>query len=53
MSPKIRDLLTAQAVEFKLHPHRKLVSFEEAKAVLPFDPAAMVKALVFRLPDRS
>jgi Cys-tRNA(Pro)/Cys-tRNA(Cys) deacylase len=51
MSPKIRELIAAGGVDFKLHPHEKLVTFEDAKAALPFDPAAMVKALVFRLPD--
>jgi Cys-tRNA(Pro)/Cys-tRNA(Cys) deacylase len=51
MSPKISALLGASEAAFKLHPHQKLITFEDAKAVLPFDPAAMVKALVFRLPD--
>jgi Cys-tRNA(Pro)/Cys-tRNA(Cys) deacylase len=51
MSPKIQELLGASGVAFRLHPHQNLVTFEDAKAALPFDPAAMVKALVFRLPD--
>ena len=52
MSPKVEELLAGRDIAFSLHPHPKLVSFEDAKAVLPFDPAAMVKALVFRLPDK-
>ena len=51
MSPKVEALLTEAGATFKLHPHPKLVTFEDAKAALPFDPAVMVKALVFRLPD--
>ena len=51
MSPKVEALLTEAGVTFRLHPHPKLVTFEDAKAALPFDPAVMVKALVFRLPD--
>jgi Cys-tRNA(Pro)/Cys-tRNA(Cys) deacylase len=51
MSPKVRDFLAAQAVAFTAHNHSPIISFEDAKAVLPFNPSAMVKGLAFRLPD--
>ncbi len=51
MSPKVEQILISVGVEFKLHPHQRLITFEDAKGALPFDPAAMVKSLVFRLPD--
>ncbi len=51
MSPEVHDLLTAAGVPFAVHEHPAIVSFEDAKAVLPFDPDAMVKGLAFRTPD--
>ena len=36
---------------FKVHRHTPIISYADAKAVLPFDPGAMVKALAFRLPN--
>ena len=38
-------------VDYRLHSHAPTVSFEDARARLPFDPRASVKALAFRLPD--
>lgn len=51
MSPEVRGFLDAAGMPYRMHSHAPLVSFEEAKAVLPFDPSAMVKGLVFRTPD--
>jgi Cys-tRNA(Pro)/Cys-tRNA(Cys) deacylase len=51
MSPEVRRLLVSAGVDFTVHEHEPLVSYEEAKGALPFDPAAMVKGLVFRAPD--
>jgi Cys-tRNA(Pro)/Cys-tRNA(Cys) deacylase len=51
MSPEVERVLTEQGVTFKVHHHAPSVSFEDAKALLPFDPALMVKGLAFRLPD--
>ena len=50
MSPEVRALLAAVGVQYRTHDHPPLVSFEEAKSVLPFDANAMVKGLVFRTP---
>jgi Cys-tRNA(Pro)/Cys-tRNA(Cys) deacylase len=51
MSPEIEKFLTATGVTFKVHSHPPIVSFADAKAHLPFNPAAMVKGLAFRLAD--
>jgi Cys-tRNA(Pro)/Cys-tRNA(Cys) deacylase len=48
MSPEVRAFLEAKGIRYRTHSHAPLVSFEEAKTVLPFDPDAMVKGLVFR-----
>jgi Cys-tRNA(Pro)/Cys-tRNA(Cys) deacylase len=48
MSPEVRVFLEAASIPYRIHHHAPLVSFEEAKTVLPFDPNAMVKGLVFR-----
>jgi Cys-tRNA(Pro)/Cys-tRNA(Cys) deacylase len=48
MSPEVRAFLEAAAIPYRTHAHAPLVSFEEAKTVLPFDPGSMVKGLVFR-----
>ena len=50
MSPEVRAFLDAAGIRYRTHRHAPLVSFEEAKTVLPFDPDAMVKGLVFRTP---
>ena len=50
MSPEVRAFLDAAAISYRTHAHAPLVSFEAAKAVLPFDPGSMVKGLVFRTP---
>jgi Cys-tRNA(Pro)/Cys-tRNA(Cys) deacylase len=50
MRSEIEAFLAAAGVEHKLHRHAPIVSYAEAKAALPFDPAASVKGLVFRLP---
>jgi Cys-tRNA(Pro)/Cys-tRNA(Cys) deacylase len=49
MSPQVCDLLSAAGANFKVHAHAALISYEEARQALPFDVAAMVKALAFRL----
>ena len=51
MRSEIEALLAAAAIDYKLHRHAPVVSFAESKAALPFDPAASIKGLVFRLPD--
>jgi Cys-tRNA(Pro)/Cys-tRNA(Cys) deacylase len=51
MSPEVRAFLDATAVPYRTHAHAPLVSFEDAKTVLPFDPGSMVKGLVFRVPS--
>jgi Cys-tRNA(Pro)/Cys-tRNA(Cys) deacylase len=53
MSPEVRIFLAAAEVPFKVHNHPPIVSFADAKAVLPFDPDAMVKGLAFKLPNQS
>ncbi len=50
MSPEVRAFLEAAAIPYRTHNHAPLVSFEDAKTVLPFDPGSMVKGLVFRTP---
>jgi len=51
VSPEVRAFLEAANISFRTHPHAALVSFEDAKTVLPFDPGSMVKGLVFRTPS--
>ena len=51
MSPEVRAFVEAAGIRYRTHNHAPLVSFEEAKTVLRFDPNAMVKGLVFRTPD--
>jgi Cys-tRNA(Pro)/Cys-tRNA(Cys) deacylase len=50
MSPEVRAFLDATGIPYRTHSHAPLVSFEASKTVLPFDPDAMVKGLVFRTP---
>ncbi|OVZ60732.1 hypothetical protein CDO44_08390 [Pigmentiphaga sp. NML080357] len=50
MSPEVHAFLERREAVYALHEHRPIVSFDDARAALPFDPAAMVKSLAFRLP---
>lgn len=50
MSPAVRAFLEAHGLAHASMTHAPLVSFEDAKRLLPHDPAMMVKALAFRLP---
>jgi Cys-tRNA(Pro)/Cys-tRNA(Cys) deacylase len=50
MSPEVRAFLDAATIPYRTHAHAPLVSFEDAKTVLPFEPGSMVKGLVFRIP---
>ena len=50
MSPEVRAFLEVTRIRYRTHSHAPLVSFEESKTVLPFDPKAMVKGLAFRTP---
>lgn len=50
MSPEVRAFLDSAGLTYRTHAHAPLISFEDAKTVLPFDPGAMVKGLVFRTP---
>lgn len=51
MIETVRRRLEAEGCDFTVHSHQALVSAQDFKAHLPFDPEAMVKTLVFRLPD--
>jgi Cys-tRNA(Pro)/Cys-tRNA(Cys) deacylase len=51
VSPGIARYLTDRGIPFEVHWHAPIVTFEDAKAVLPFDPGLMVKGLAFGLPD--
>ena len=50
MSPEVRAFLDAAGIPYRTHAHAPMVSFEDAKTILPFDPGSMVKGLVFRTP---
>jgi Cys-tRNA(Pro)/Cys-tRNA(Cys) deacylase len=50
LSPEIRSFLEGCAASYAVHQHTPVISFEDAKHVLPFDPVTMVKSLAFRLP---
>jgi len=51
LNPEIYSLLAAAEVKFKVHDHSPVVTFSDAKSVLPFDPSSMVKGLAFKLPN--
>lgn len=51
MSPEIEKCLIAAKVAYRVHRHAPVVSYADASAALPFDPAASVKGLAFRLPS--
>ena len=53
MSPEVRDFLESAGIRYRTHSHAPLVSFEEAKAVLPFNSNVMVKGLVFCTPSQA
>jgi Cys-tRNA(Pro)/Cys-tRNA(Cys) deacylase len=53
LSPEIYSFLAAAEVKFKVHDHSPIVSFSDAKSVLPFDPGSMVKGLAFKLPNQA
>lgn len=53
MSPTVQEFLVAAGVNFEIHSHPPIVSFADAKAILPFDPRAMVKGLAFRISDHG
>ena len=40
-------------MKFNVHDHSPIVSFSDAKSVLPFDPGSMVKGLAFKLPNQA
>lgn len=43
--------LRERQVPHRVHVHAPIGGYESAKALLPFDPAAMVKGLAFRLTE--
>lgn len=47
---KIERCLASHRIPFTVHQHDPIVTFDDAKATLPFDPAVMVKGLAFELP---
>jgi Cys-tRNA(Pro)/Cys-tRNA(Cys) deacylase len=53
LSPEIYSFLAAAGAQFKVHDHSPIVSFSDAKSVLPFDPGSMVKGLAFTLPNQA
>ncbi|UVK56703.1 YbaK/EbsC family protein [Mesorhizobium sp. AR02] len=53
MSPLVKRYLEERAAVFSVVTHRPLISFEDAKEILPHDPRNMVKSLVFRCADDS
>lgn len=53
MSPLVKQYLEERGVAFSVVTHRQLISFEDAKEILPHDPGNMVKGLVFRCADDS
>jgi Cys-tRNA(Pro)/Cys-tRNA(Cys) deacylase len=50
MSPLVRRFLEARGVAFATIEHRPLISFDDAKEILPERTADMVKGLTFRGP---
>ena len=50
MSPEVQAFLEQHGAACDIYRHAPLVSFEDARRILPFDPHAMVKCLAFRLP---
>ncbi|QND66508.1 hypothetical protein HB777_23025 [Mesorhizobium loti] len=53
MSPLVKRYLEERGAAFSVVTHRPLISFEDAKEILPHDPGNMVKSLVFRCADDS
>jgi Cys-tRNA(Pro)/Cys-tRNA(Cys) deacylase len=53
MSPLVKRFLEERSVAFATIEHRPLISFEDAKEILPERTANMVKGLTFRGPDDS
>lgn len=53
MSPLVRRFLEEHGVVFATVEHRPLISFEDAKEILPGRTANMVKGLTFRGPGGS
>jgi Cys-tRNA(Pro)/Cys-tRNA(Cys) deacylase len=53
MSPLVKRFLDDRGVAFTTLDHRPLISFEDAKQILPDRTADMVKGLTFRGPDGS
>jgi Cys-tRNA(Pro)/Cys-tRNA(Cys) deacylase len=53
LSPEIHSFLEAAEVTFEIHHHSPIISFSDAKSVLPFDPSSMVKGLAFKLPNQA
>ncbi len=50
MSPEVRRFLEERGVAFSIIGHRPLISFEDAKVILPDRIADMVKGLTFSIP---
>lgn len=53
MSPEVRRFLEERGVAFSVIEHRPLISFEDARVILPDRTAEMVKGLTFGGPDGS
>jgi Cys-tRNA(Pro)/Cys-tRNA(Cys) deacylase len=49
----LRTFLAAAGVTFKVHGHSPIVSFSDAKSVLPFDPGSMLKGLAFNFSNQT
>jgi Cys-tRNA(Pro)/Cys-tRNA(Cys) deacylase len=53
MSSEVQKFLEKSGVPFRRHAHQPCVSSHDYRITFPFDPAAVIKSLVFQLPDAS
>lgn len=50
MGPRIEHYLREHDIPFRVHHHAPIVTFEDAKATLSFDPGLLVKGLALAMP---
>jgi Cys-tRNA(Pro)/Cys-tRNA(Cys) deacylase len=50
MTQHIERYLNDHQIPYRIHEHAPIVTFDEAKATLPFKPTLMVKGLAFAMP---
>lgn len=51
MSPLVKEFLETAGAVFSVHNHAPLISFDDAREILPHDPEDMVKGLTFSHSD--